>query len=339
MGYLSNFNIGASVDSNCSYIEITDNNSYPVTLDGSPRTRANLGIAVFWSLDDFSSVDGSDLTNGTTWFINDPITGIYYMRAYIVPVWSAGSWAANSIVFEDGYFYHNSSGGATSEVPGTHASDWTRLTSSSHATFETHLYSASVINYGYYDLTQISTCVPYTISKTGAGKYTIDYQASSNNKTLTITYYNGDALTTPYSETLTAGTTSFDVDISAEGDGVFIFTIEETGEETYQYIVYEISNLQACANSITQQILSLCEDDPCLDSCLNTDQAAEVSLRNELNKIIMLYMNIILKINVESVTYLNIFTIDQTRQSYVNEVGDLVEKVDSIVSSCGACSN
>lgn len=336
MGYLSIFNIGATVDSNCSYLEITDNNSYPITLDGSPRSRSDLGIAVFWSLDGFSSVTGSNLTNNTTWSIPSPISGVYSIRTYVVPIWAAGSWAINSIVYDNGYFYYTAAG--TSDVPNPNVDNgWAKLSGSDHATFVSYLYSASVINYGYTSLSQETTCTPYTISKTGAGTYTITYASSSNDKTLTITYYNGDALTTPYSETLSIGTTSFDVDISVEGDATFVFKFEETGVETYQYVVYEISALEACRNSMTQNILQLC-DDGCLDDCFNTNQAEEVSLRHELNKLILLYSAVLSKINVESLSYLGIYTIDDTRQAYINEIGDLIEKINSIVESCGNCS-
>lgn len=162
-----------------------------------------------------------------------------------------------------------------------------------------------------------------SLAKVGAGLYTLTHTSSANTKALTIYNYDGVQFSTPYSKTLAIGDTSYSIDISSEGDGVYMLKIVETGVVTVYMVIYEFSSMVTCQKSLINQIFST-------ETCTEDNDV----LRGKLNQLIAYTGYILARTNIENIRYLDIFTMDETRIDYVNDTGNLMDKVNLITTNC-----
>ncbi len=162
-----------------------------------------------------------------------------------------------------------------------------------------------------------------SLSKIGPGLYTLTHTISANTKTLFIYNYDGVLFDSPYEETLAIGDTTFDIDISSEGDGVYMLKIVETGVVTVYMVIYEFSDMVVCQKNLINQIFGT-------ETCTEDSSV----LRQQLNQLIAYVGYILARTNVETMRYLGIFTMDENRLEYVNATGNLMDRVSLIVTNC-----
>lgn len=318
MAYLNDLKLGVYVG---DYIQITDITTYPL----STYARAELGLALFWSLDEFTT-SGGDLSNANSWYIPEPENGTYLVRCFAVKVFTAGSYADHSIVWYDGEFYKNKTGGSTSQVPSPFAADWTLLATTDYDEFKESLIDDS-LDVGYSDITVLNVLSPYTIDKQEEGIFKVSFEASASVRTLNVTTFNGTSVET---YTLAIGATEQVVDLSDLGDNVYIFTILEV-EDIYSYVIYELSELETIYKEMAFEVL---KNDNELTDCNNVK---EICCRHELNKL-NAYMGIVLGgMHAESLRYLGVYTIDETRQDFINKIGDYLDKISTIIENYESC--
>jgi len=333
MAFLESFVLSSSNENNCTNIVVYDQTDYSTWVPGV--LRSDCGIALFWSTDGFVSDSNGELSNsGDGWNILSESPNTYTIKGYIVPIWSAGAYLINSIVFHENYFYHATAG--TSTEPGTGSGAvWTLLDEDDYSTFNTYVGAGS-IDYGYTTIIEDLTCSKYTLSKTTCYEYELSFAASAVTKTITITKYDGTAIDGWSNISITAGETTANIDIATWGDGVYIMTIEEAGEDDYNIVIYELCTVLACGTSLLDNLFQA-DVDPCCDDCDDDITETMWKQRHDLNSMIYYLGYLFAYINVESITYIGYGDVGTTRQGYINRIGDYIDKLLVITDRCGEC--
>jgi hypothetical protein len=341
------------------FITVIDGSTY-----SSPTIREDYGIALIVKTDPGSGTyteDTSlnDITNpgitGTagTWDIAFPNSRVNYeIIAYWCPVWIAGTYTLNTVVFLVDTFYYCNVASSTEE-PGT-GTEWTVIGTGAIATIfatDTTLSSEtiyeSVFPHVDYETVLIECDDSFKlIDHTTTGYYKrylitgydiaigddIDTMVT-NDSTLVPVYYNG----------LTTGTIA---DITIPSDGVFIITIEEnatssdfttgTNSVVAQFPLYSYCKLKTCYNYLVQSVM--CNNwDPCCDNCDEEAKQKKIRQRQSLNQIVALYPLLLAYINEEFISYLGFIEYDQTRYDYAEQIDMLMDKINDILERCELC--
>ena len=334
----------ATDSAQCGYIHVVDVSTYPI----SGETILTTARALFYSTDNFTTVLGGDLNNpgdNTTvpeWLFSVNNGNTYTVRAFLVNKYDdteAFNYIANDICYYNGDFYINSSGGPINSigvafVPG----DWTVLTVVDYSDFE-NAFVIGTEDYGYSEDNEIINFSNYKIVKDSCYNYTITDNSGRNVAVLcTIMDYS---LTTSYASFYIPAGGSGTIDLETLGlyDGVYVLSLSQLGYDTEYLIIYEFCKLQSCYDKLIKFILCNNDEDPCCTKCDEDDERKKVMYRDELNKLLALYLTLLSMIHVQEMQYLRNYTEIYDRREKLGEVMDLITKILDIVNRCGACTD
>lgn len=197
-------------------------------------------------------------------------------------------------------------------------------------------------NITYYTLsTNIETneaSMEYAIVKLGCYQYKIVYFGVGNidNLPYRIKSYGGDLI---LEGTFEPGETEVIIDLPImPANGVYIAEIGQLYEQCIP--IYEFCHIKACIDKMINYILC---NEGCIDT--STDQVTcdylstlnQDILRYNLTKLLGLYNELLLTINMERVFYLYIETADATHLGYINKVQRIMEALEQLSLNCGFC--
>ena len=345
MSYIGNLiKIEVSKASDCSYIIVEDVTSYPQPLGGVSKSRDDIGLALFYSKDNWSTSDG-DLSNPTKdspWIFPTTNNNTYDIGVFVVPVWEDGSYADNYIVYSSRFnkFYINDSGDSTTQTPGYNYSpinggnEWTELTIDDYSTFETYLGSAAG-DYGYTLGSEVTDCNRFYSQRTGCHEYTI-VDNSGGLTVNSITLIDYDEVTIQSGLSFSGGT----LDITIEEDGVYILNInynDNNGDEQLMQLpIFDMCDTEICIKAMIRYVLCKC-DDPCDENC-NEENDIERK-RDEINRIIAMYFPIMGYIYTDTAKYLGAMDFSDARSDFMQQVGRMVEQIKVMTERCGLCED
>lgn len=315
--------IATSVD--IDYILVEDVTQYGGL---APDRREDYGLALFWSIDDFS-YDNSDLTNQTSEYsITSNINGLYYIKTFYVLKWIAGTYTANSLAFHNDQFWLSSTG--TSEEPGT-GSDWNVI--EDYTDFNSNV---DPVTSTYSESSEIVESLSNIYKKVGCFTYIVN-DATNIAGDKVVTVYNLDNTIATNSdnedavyELLDGGSVTIELEPL---DSIYILNI--TGSGIDQSVpIYEFCNYERCIAKIASDILC-CEVDPC---CLDCDDTKEQWLKAyEAVKLRNLYDHLISMVESERSEFLTIFERSETQDELLGEILQTLEKIQEITNRCADC--
>lgn len=115
------------------------------------------------------------------------------------------------------------------------------------------------------------------------------------------------------------------------GDGVYFLIIVVNGKRIY-YPVFDFCNIFACVKKLITDIL--CKDDIC---CQNCDEKALRQKRDELNKIIAVFMVFLGYLNQFRLNYMNVLCNTDAETYDLLEINKLYENLKKLTENCGEC--
>jgi len=327
MSLLNNVFIALNKDAQCGSLYVEDTTTYPVTL-GSSRVRTDLGIAIFYSKDDFVTVL-ADLSNSDLgWTFSVDNNSTYIVKAFIVLSWIAGSYTDDEIVYYENFFYQNQSGGATTGIPGVSV-DWVELDSADYLLFETELETGSG-DFGYTLQSESFDCPLFSIEMTEEHKFVV----SDNSGGATINSAKLYDIRDSVIESLT-----FSSNLAS-----FTTTNNFCG---YVYILYDDSEIallpvidmiyaKDCGIELTKYIMCACSD-PCDEDCYEDDYIKQK--RTELLNLNSLLFAINGFIYTDRIKYMGIVSYNSERKDFISKIGEMIEQLNVITERCGLCSS
>ena len=343
MGYIGDLiKIEVSKASDCSYLIVEDITSYPQILGAVSKDREDLGIALFWTDDNWSSSDGdlSNINQSSSWIITSDNNKTYDIKAFVVPVWDeAITYDDDDIVHKtgdnEGFYINDGVGGTTTQIPGVQYSPttaWSLLDEEDYATFNIQLCVGSG-DYGYVTCSETTDCNLFYSRRTGCHEYTItNNSASLTVNSITLVDYDDIVVQSGLSF---SGTT---LDITIEEDGVYILRINyddnDGNEQKIDLPIFDMCDTETCVKALIRYVLCMC-DDPCDFDCSNGIQKR----RDEINKIIALYFAIMGYIYTDTTKYMGAIKFTDTREDYMQQVGRMVEQLKIISERCGLCED
>lgn len=357
----------------CDFISLRDETLWPVK--GGTWNRSNSAIAVWYYYNGSWFYDtnnfGTDLVQGE-WLI--PITGngIYTIYAFAVPVWEASmTHHQNSIVFHAGMFYLATTPHGAGEATPNIAPGWQLLTSSDFLIFSTYWQTGSIDFYHGMFQTQVSiNCVTgdcpqdsaqqSPVLNTACHLYTLINPLFDTTQNVVVKLYPLDMSEVLSCQTLNVVGGQNDIDIETPEDGVYVLQIgyadtelscEIDYEQQYmEYPIYDFCDAITCYMSMTKSIL--CNElDPCCRNCDPEYLAQRQIFREELNKMIALFMLLYGYLNVDNMEYLQLnlmfqFDINSgvynpivpDRNILIGSIQDIIAKLKDVTGRCGDCN-
>lgn len=365
MAYKTQGIIRLSTDSNkdCGYIYVEDVTTYPVFVD---KERDDLGLALFWSVDDFATILDCDIGNGNDWYIDSNDYHSFQIQLFVVDIWDSGeTYDASTyrcIVWHDladGFYMQTTNGSVTTE-PGSVAGEanWALL-----ALDETDPVAGGTIetNEDLYDifyeslytqeqkegtsLTYITTnCPLYNLQKDDCHEWTI-LDRSGSDVTVTevrLSKYDGTLLDDELEFTDSECAINLE---SYDGgdDGVYLVEVwgTESGDSEAEIkatlIIFDMCDAEECYKQLFRYVICKCND-PCNDTDCN-EQYDISERRYDMNMIWGLYTMISNYVFVDKWKNMGILTIGQDRLDFIMQVGRMIDKLKVVADRCGMCSD
>lgn len=345
MSYLSDFIITAERSDDCSSIEISDLTSYPY----STKERDELAIALFWTIDDWTSVEGYNIENDEAWSVDLQNNKTFKFRAYLTPIWdSGGTYNAGTngmILFHYTEFYQQSLDAPSGEPGAVGTTGWDKLDvgetgiatdEALEALFETALKTGS-FDYGYTDESITISCSDFVLSKADDHEWTVTNNSGNDVNSVELKKYDGEIL----DDELEFDGTSLSIDLDiyeGGGDGVYILKIAHgSPREDYTWLViYDFSDAENCYVQLFRYVICKCSD-PCDVPC---NEQNEVEQRKNDMILIKGLMEAINKyIYVDMWQAAGVLKITDTREKFISQVGDMIDKLSIVVGRCGTCDD
>ena len=133
-------------------------------------------------------------------------------------------------------------------------------------------------------------------------------------------------------EALSFSSLLIQVDLSDYGDGAYVLELF-WDDNTISYVsIFDLCNAMNCYKQLFRYILCKC-DDPCNDC----DESIRVR-EYDMNSIMGLTTAIKEMIYLEQSQYAGIYSMTDTREGQVEEVGAMIDKLSIITDRCGLCS-
>jgi hypothetical protein len=359
MGYTSEFKLGADPDRDCGFIYISDLSTYPIS---SPaRERNELGIALFWSIDEYTNIRGCDLSNSEEWYISTENNYTFNIKGCIVDIWSSSTtYNAGTqwkIVWFENYFYiqsvANPSGqpgasgttgwsliqiGETDPVGGGTIDDYKDI----YDLFEYSLNDQSQ-NIGWSTINVGINCLLYTLEKTDCHQWNVHDNTSGGVTVSKIQLRTYDNVLLDDELLFVDNVLSINLENYEGGDdGVYVIEIygSEVGDLENslkaELVIYDLCDSEECYKQLFRYIICKCND-PCDDSDCE-DQYNIQEKRYDMNMIWGLYTLIEKYIFLDRYKYLGILTINSQREDFITTVGQMVDKLKIITERCGNCT-
>jgi hypothetical protein len=360
----------------CDFISLRDETLWPVK--GGIWNRSQSAIAVwcnyngswFYDVNNF----GTDLVQGE-WLL--PITGngIYSIYAFCVPVWDvAMTHQQNSIIFYAGMFYLATAPHVAGEATPNLAAGWQLLTAADFLIFSTYWFGDPDFYYGMYQ-TQVSIncvssecpeCPPASglqspIINSGCHLYTLLNPLFDTTQNVVVKLYPIDMSELISCQIIDVINGQGSIDITTPEDNVYVLqvgyqvsdgvTCEIDYEQQYmEYPIYDFCSALTCFMSMNKTIL--CNElDPCCRNCDPEYLAQRQIFREELNKMIALFMLLYGYLNVDNAEYLQLnlmfqFDINSgvynpivpDRNIVIGNIQDIINKLKDITGRCGDCN-
>jgi len=333
------FRIQTNTYDECGYIHVEDITAY------GTEDRDDYALALYvrhgviggtlsvdQNLTDFTNPGSADYP--AEWFVPTENQQEYDTEVFLVPVWAAGSYDEYCIVYHEGTFWINVSGGITTDTPES-GSDWTAIdeTDTGYNYFMSGVSNSPTTVLRDTD-TNIMTCSIFSIVNTDCHIYKVENTLSSSPVltpyTITVKNYVGETIAE-----YTAPSPGASLNITLPEDGVYVFDISQVE----YHVIYDWCDLQTCVVNLIQYILCTA-DDPCTEHC---DPAAKSKLRryrDELNLINGLYWPLYAYIHTDKMKYIGVFTEpDSDRLEHIELVGDMITKLNLITDRCGVCDD
>ena len=351
-----NFRIFADPDQDCTYIFIEDLTIYPYeTLE-----RSDLGVALFYTSDLYTSIDGYDIYNNTDWSIPSTNKTLITIKAFVTDIWS-GTATYNSsteykIVWHDGYFYYQSAAIPSGEPGAFGTTGWGLIaigeTNPLDGTFTTgldiyDLFVYSIVtedqDYTWSEINVETNCPAYSITKTACHKHTITDNSGATITVGEVKLYRYDGTLLDDELVFSGGEINIDLEDYTDGDdGVYYVEIwgqestDTSDELKAQLLIYDLCDAETCYKNLFKYVICKCND-PCDEDCEDTYNIAQ--RRYDMNLIWGMYKQIEEYITVDKFQYMGMGSIDETRENYVAQVGRMEDKLKVITNRCGLCNS
>jgi hypothetical protein len=313
-------------------------------------------VALFWSIDNWSTIAGGDLTDPADyeWIIPSINQEQYSIYAFYAFNWTDGGinvWPIDGICYDHGGFYLNISGGTVTEgiaatPPHLDPVKWKLMDDTNYADFVTAMASGTnpidvcrsneevlTISCHLYTVTQSPTCYEWKVC---------DVSGIAGDKVVNIYAYGSTTILATY--TLAEGQC---VTVTLPNDGVYVVDIMRitATEPIHEYhLAYEICKIKTCWATLVNSILCNEWDPCCMNSCSDAQKEALRVKRDTLNMMIALFIDLMASMLVEHTQYMNILLTYQngnteaTRATYIQRVKDNIERLLLIVGRCGECT-
>lgn len=351
--------ISADADKDCGSIYLKDVTEYPIY---TAKTRALLGYALFWSIDDFVNVLGYDIGNGEDWYADSDENSAFQIRVYAANLWDNGDTydgtTYRKIVWHSIGFYMQTTNGAVTSEPGTVAggSDWQLL-----ALTETNPLGGTIDDgddlYAVWEegfLTQgqdegisnlyiTTNCPLFTLEKQSCHNWRVNDNSGS---TITV----GSVILKKYEGTVLDDELSFssniaDIDLGnyvGGDDGVFIVEVwgqlASESEDTLkaELVIYDFCDAWTCYMELVRWNMCKCAD-PCdKEDC--EEQYDITERRYDMNSIFGMLGTIERYVYRDRWEYIGVLSIEDDRDTLISRIGQMVEKLSIIVNRCGKCT-
>jgi len=132
-------------------------------------------------------------------------------------------------------------------------------------------------------------------------------------------------------EILSFEDTSVNVDLVEYGDGTYLIKFVRTSLVEEYVPIFDLTDSFACYKALFAYILCSC-DDPCND-CDDGIREREY----DMNSIMALMINLKEMIYLEKYQYMGIYSVNDTRESLLGEIGAMIDKLQIISDRCGLC--
>ena len=167
-----------------------------------------------------------------------------------------------------------------------------------------------------------------------------DNSGSSNRKRVTVMDYQMNVIVQEFIDPSLA--TTYDIDLTSEGDNVYIVTVEEelsvnSYDTSHVLVIYEYCALENCTWFTIDKIL--CSSEPCTEVCNPCSPESVLQQqknRQSLNQLIATFGSLMAYIHVERTRYLGIFDYNADRENFVTKIGMLLTKVKHMALQCGS---
>lgn len=327
-------------------IIVNDNTDY------TGDSRLNYGIALFVNVDPGSGTFTndptlSDMTNPGDdsipgeWTITVPReTKVYEICLFYCQLWISGTWAQDDIVYYNGDFWKKNAVGTGTDTPSGISTEWDVMAGTNYAEFLATLSLGTPTVQESIQYVPVEACKEFILVKKACnGQHCIMLNVDDTTSDLryTITTYTGESEIAATEFEPDADTACF----TLTDDNVYIISIERYNgsewEEVFTEPIYEYCKLKTCATYLFDSVLCN-EFDPCCDNCDEDTVNKQSRQRLMLNQLIALYGTLMAYINEESIDYLNIVTVDEDRLTYIERIGQYMDKVKAILERCELCS-
>lgn len=351
MGYDTLFKLAVSTNVVCTYAYVTDHTAYPY----QTKERTELAIALFWSVNSFSSVLGYDITNNDDWYFEVSNGYDYVLHGFLTPIWDSGATynagTKTMILYHEGAWYYQSADAPSGE-PGAHGTTgWPEIdvgledptAAPALLTIDTlyALFSAALLSgsqdYCYCAVSFETACPDFSIVYRGDHTWRLtDGSAGATIGQIRLIKYDSTVLDTSLTF---EGALTLDIDLSTYedgGDGVYIIEIYDDAKNLLARLpIFDFTDTRACYLIAFKYMICKCQD-PCDADCIEREKIDQ--RRDDLIRIHALYNEIVMQVYVDRYQYMGIMSVDDERSEFINSVAKSVELIKEVVDRCGLCT-
>ena len=338
MPQLNNLYVVANAAGECSYIAVSDDNNYPVTLDGSDYNQDELAYAI--AIYRNGTIQYMNVSAGSAWAFTIIPGQDWDVYVYACKVFTSadktGAGTAGTIYWRYQNFWQKLADVVVSS-PGDDADplEWTMIDIAGAMTISVvaALFLASLVTDGHgigFKVINVSSKCQggFTVVQNDCHQWTITNSAGYTINSATLYKYDG----TTVQEDLTFDDN--ELAITLEEDGVYFVQIEHSTIETAFIPIFDLCEAKTCYKNLFRYYMCAC-DDPCDENCA---EAQKISQREKDLKLIQgAIMQIEMMVYMDRSQYFDSYTMEDTREAFITEVGVLVEKLKLATSRCGLC--
>lgn len=274
--------------------------------------------------------------------------------ALIVPTWTqhdneAIYFSSGDICVHDGLYYRYTGSmdglSATPDVNG----DWVPLTDYTES--EIYGYVMDLINtssdhIGWDFLAINYDCNKHLVYEMTCHNANVKIVETDNTEYLKVTISEYDNKVLDNWDDIIIGNSSHDTsiefDFTVDKDQFYIIKVQKYDntdtkiDDEINLLYHTYCDFIECYTDLIQSNYCCdCPDDPCDQYSLNRMNSGHLNLL----RLQGLYMAVLQMVHMESMRYLNIYTMEDSRKTYVTKTQEYMEKINYIVGRCDDCNN
>lgn len=119
-------------------------------------------------------------------------------------------------------------------------------------------------------------------------------------------------------------------------DGVYTFTMSQSGVLAYTFYVYEFCRLTFCFQKLVTGLWCGIANDPCCKSCNDEIKKNLNQIRLALNKIIALTGQLFLQVYNDQIKYMGLVCLNDCRDLEVKQIASIFDSINVLTLACGA---